>query len=111
MKDQRLIVILELMKDSIDRIYQHTWWNASIIKDNHTVLDACLMQLVHIWELAWRLKKKYPDFMFPVVDIHRLVWLRNLIAHDYLSINIWIMIRIIDKNLPELHADIKSILQ
>jgi uncharacterized protein with HEPN domain len=108
---ERLRISLELMLDAITAIQQHLWWaSADIMLSNPTILDACLMQLLHIGELAWRIHKRYPDFTLPHIEMTRIIGLRNLIAHDYLWVNKRVVVRIIQANLPELKTSLELVL-
>ena len=111
MKDQtdRLTIYLQQIQDSINKIETHVW-DAKInqIEQYPTKLDACLMQLIHIGELMNKINKKFPDFKLDWIILSRIIWLRNFVAHDYLGLNLNIIKRILDTNIPELKTALKK---
>ena len=76
------------------------------IKKHPTELDACLMQLMHIGEIANKIAKKFPKF--DTLPITKMIGLRNFVAHDYLGINTDIVKTIILKDLPKIKQTIKE---
>jgi uncharacterized protein with HEPN domain len=72
---------------------------------------ACAMCLLIIGEAASRIEQKSPDFVadhpdWPWTNIRGL---RNRIAHDYFSLDIPIVWKIVQESLPDLLTKIKAI--
>lgn len=85
------------------------WFDFDAFEKNRDKVDACLMQLIHIWETANNIRKKYPTFDKIPYDF--VVGLRNFIAHDYIGvrrIRIWNTIK---KDLPELRKKLSEYLK
>jgi len=73
-------------------------------------IDAVVMNLVIIGEAS----KKIPDelrTMYSDIEWGRIIGLRNIIIHDYPSINLRIIWSIAKKNLPVLEERVKKIIQ
>jgi uncharacterized protein with HEPN domain len=51
---------------------------------HHTIVKACLMMLVHVAEIIFTMKKYRADYEF--IDDGALKGMRNIIAHDYLTV-------------------------
>lgn len=101
MKEQKphLQVILEWVKKVIEyssEISEEDFW------ENSLVVDAILMQLVHIWEST----RKYALYFWsdPDLPIFEMISLRNFIAHDYLGLNYDILYDVVKNNIPEIHT-------
>lgn len=52
---------------------------------DHKTIDACMMQLQHIWETIIQIKKYYPEVKFQ--DEVKIMWLRHFISHEYIKID------------------------
>ena len=104
-KSERLKTYLQWIIDAIEKIETHTK-NIDIwsIEQHWLIIDACLMQLINIWEIANRISKKCPNF--DKIPIQQMKWLRNFIAHDYLWVNITVIKKILINDLPKLKKDI-----
>ncbi len=98
------------MQDAINKIQNYTKEiNLNQLKKHPLVLDGCLMQLIHIGETANKISKKVPKFCdLPLAEMAKL---RNFAAHDYLWVNIWIVIKVIETNLPEINSQIEKLLK
>lgn len=107
LEKDRLDTYLERILASINKIEFHTKHiDIANIKKYPTELDACLMQLMHIGEIANKIAKRFPKF--DVLPIMKMIGLRNFVAHDYLGINTDIVKTIILKDLPKIRQTIKE---
>lgn len=104
-KDSQLRVIL----DSVDRLlYYIDWYSFNDFVDDKKTLDACLMQLQHLWETTKKLVDNFWDIDF--LPTNEMIWLRNYIVHEYLWINIKLIYETIKNDLPELKEKIEKYL-
>ena len=102
---ERLSMYIQWIAEAIQKIEFHIKSiNITQLEKYPTVCDACLMQLMHIWETANKIHKKFPKF--DTLPIKQMIGLRNFVAHDYLWTNITIVKNIIQKNLPEIKKTI-----
>lgn len=84
MKD--LNIYLKYLLDAIKQIEFYTKnMNFNKFDNDQKTIDACLMQLEHIWETTKNIRKNYPDF--DQLPKREMSWLRDFIAHDYLWID------------------------
>jgi uncharacterized protein with HEPN domain len=93
--------LIEIMLEAINDIedYSLYLWYLDFLEDKKTI-DACITQLAHLWETAKKLKEEFWDDK--EIPFYEIIWLRNLIAHNYLWISYKMIYDIIEKNLPEL---------
>ncbi len=106
-----ILVYIEDILESIQKIEEYT---NTLTKDkfSHTISiqDAVLMRLAVIGESTHKLPNEIRD-QYSAVPWRKIINLRNIIVHDYSSINIdriWI---IIQKDLPEFKKYIQKLLQ
>ncbi len=100
------------MLDAINKIDLYMWnHNIDILETDGLRLDACLMQLIHIWEIMNKIIKHDTTFSLWTIESHRVIGLRNFAAHDYLGLNISVIQKIIQHNIPELKKAIEEYLK
>lgn len=99
------IVYLKLIIDSIDKIkiFVDGFDLESFSKDNKTQ-SAVIMQFQIIGELS----KKVPDNIKDEIDIpwKQIAGFRDIISHDYFSIDTDLVWRTIEKDIPQLERHI-----
>ena len=79
----RLNMYLKRIKDAIIKIEIYTKEiDIEELEKFPLILDACLMQLIHIGETSNKISKKFPNFK--ILPLPELCKLRNFAAHDYL---------------------------
>ncbi len=95
--------------DSIESIYEITWTRSSkkVVEDRISFL-AILSILVHIWETVSSITKNYPEEY--IHQSRNIVDFRNILAHDYMAIRKWFVIKILDNSLTTLEDDCRKIL-
>lgn len=108
MKDNRLYLIH--IQDCLTRIELYTVEGKDAFLADIKTQDAVLRNLQTLAESTQRLsdelKAAHPD-----IDWRRIAGFRNVIVHDYLSVNLVRVWEIIERNLPELKGKILLILQ
>lgn len=101
MHDDRLALVAII--ESIEKILEYTTDIDSFeqFSQDSKTMDACLMHLVNIGEMATRLSEEMLCDE-NIVNWHKIRGLRNIIAHDYFGIDyreIWSVISIYIKTL------------
>lgn len=74
--------------------------------NNEMMHNACLMQLIQIWEISMQIKHHYPDF-----EITNYAWIktmRNFLVHVYHKVDLYIVRDTIKDNLPQLKEEVLS---
>jgi len=74
--------------------------------DDRMMRDACLMQLQHLWESAYKVYKFHKKTIWP--EHKRIVWLRHFISHDYMGITFEQLWMIVTQKIPELLIVLKE---
>lgn len=109
MKDDRPYLIH--FDESIDRIQ-------SCISDldfpdfmkQPLVQDAVLRNLQVLAESTQRLSENFKS-THPEIEWYKIAGLRNILVHDYLSINLATVWGVVKEKLPELHVPIRTALR
>lgn len=93
--------LFEIMLNAIDEIedYSLNLWYWDFPEDKKTI-DACIAQLWHLWETARKIKEEFWDD--EDIPFYEIIWLRNLISHNYLWISYNMIYWIITENIPNL---------
>ena len=103
-------VYIHHITECIGRIEENTSMGREEFMKSHTLQDAVLRNLQTMSEATQRLseatKAKYPD-----IEWSRIVAFRNVLAHNYLGIDIEIIWGIIQKDVPELKRVITSMVR
>jgi uncharacterized protein with HEPN domain len=107
MKDDRLYLVHIL--DSIDHILQFTGDGKTLFLADRKTQDAVLRNLHTLSESIQRIsadtKLKHPE-----VPWREISAFRNVVVHDYLGVELERIWDIIERDLPSLRKQIKSIL-
>jgi uncharacterized protein with HEPN domain len=108
MKDNRLYLIH--IQECLTRIELYTVEGKDAFLTDIKTQDAVLRNLQTLAESTQRLsdelKAAHPD-----IDWRRISGFRNVLVHDYLSVNLVRVWEIIERNLPDLRGKILLILQ
>ena len=104
-------VIIELMTETIDKIFQFTsdLDNAQAFDNDIESFDATIMNFIVLGESVGKLSKTFKE-EHPNIDWQKIYAFRNVLAHDYFGIypdEVW---EIIQKYLPKLKANINGLL-
>jgi uncharacterized protein with HEPN domain len=77
--------------------------------ENDEKIDACVMHLSQIGELANQLDKNFEN-SHPEIPVRKLYGMRNRIVHDYEGINVKLVWQIIQKDIPDLTQKLSNLL-
>ncbi len=105
LEKDRLQMYVQRILNAIQEIERYN--NKMTLKEfeqNAMAVDACLMQLIHIWETANKIHKKFPKF--DKIPHTLVIWLRNFIAHDYTWVRRIRIRKTIKEDLPVLKKDL-----
>jgi uncharacterized protein with HEPN domain len=83
--------------------------NADEFYSNQLVFDACLMNFIVIGEMTLRIDESLKNEK-QEIDWYNIKGFRNIIAHDYLGIDVEEVWQIIKHRLPKLKAQLKEII-
>ncbi|MBI3967054.1 MAG: DUF86 domain-containing protein [Chloroflexi bacterium] len=108
MKDDR--VYLEHILESIHLIQEWTVTGRDSLSGDARTQAAVLRRLQTLAESTQRvsdaLKSRHPE-----IDWRAIAGFRNVVVHDYLGIDLDLVWRIVERNLPELGQCVESMLQ
>ena len=105
------IFFLEDILEAIERIEEYTEdMDYKDFKNDRKTVDAVLRNLEVIGEavknLSEDIKKRYPE-----IEWRRIAGMRDRLIHGYFGVNLQIIWETIQKRIPELKAQISSILE
>ena len=83
--------------------------NADEFYSNQLVFDACLMNFIVIGEMTLRIDESLKNGR-QEIEWYNIKGFRNIIAHDYLGIDVEEVWQIIEHRLPKLKAQLKEII-
>ena len=111
MNDRSYLMFLEDIIESIEKIdlYISELTYDAFIEDSKTV-DAVVRNLEIIGEASKRIPDNLKENM-KEVPWHRMAGLRNIIAHEYFGIELIIIWKIINDNLPEVKPSLEKLLK
>lgn len=77
------------------------------------VQDAVIRNIEIIGEAARNIEKHYPDFTSSHNDVpwEDMYWMRNRVSHGYFSVDLEVIWNTIQRDIPELEQQIKSVLK
>ncbi|MCX6304367.1 MAG: DUF86 domain-containing protein [Bacteroidetes bacterium] len=106
-KDESIVL---LMIETIDKIRDFTngLKNAEEFEKDVKTFDATIMNFIILGEATGKLSEQFKE-LHSNIDWRKIYAFRNVLAHDYFGIypaEVW---EIIQKNLPMLMTDLKSI--
>lgn len=109
--DLRLPDYLEHILEAIERIGRYTAdLEEAVFKQNSLVQDAVIRNFEIIGEASRNISKRYPDFAsaHPSLPLAVAYEMRNAVAHGYFSVDLDIVWKTIQRDLPELRKQIRS---
>ena len=109
--DLRLPDYLEHILEDIERIGRYTAdLEEAVFKQNSLVQDAVIRNFEIIGEASRNISKRYPDFAsaHPSLPLAVAYEMRNAVAHGYFSVDLDIVWKTIQRDLPELRKQIRS---
>ena len=107
MKDDRLYLIH--IRECITRIESYTSEGREAFLVDTKTQDAVLRNLQILAESTQRLPAELKN-AYPGVDWRGISGLRNILAHDYLGINLVRVWKIVECNLPALKSQIERLM-
>lgn len=109
----RLVGYLKHIIQAIGRIHEYidSLTEADFIR-NHRTQDAVIRNLEIVGEASNNVAKKYPDFAaeHPEVPWTVAYEMRNVLTHGYFKIDLPVVWRTIEKDLPELEEQVRQLL-
>jgi uncharacterized protein with HEPN domain len=108
LKDDRLY--LTHIAECIERIQDYVSGGANSFLHTRLVQDAVLRNLQTMAESSQRLSDDAKDKR-PEIDWRRIAGFRNVLAHDYLGLDIELIWRIVEMELPGLQEAVKAMLK
>jgi len=105
------LLLLEDILDACVKIQSYTRNLAfEEFKENEMIIDAVIRNFEIIGEAANRLPDDFKD-AHPEIDWHRIRGFRNRIVHDYFGVDLAILWKIKNENLPNLIKQIQYLLE
>lgn len=108
MKDD--LVYFEHILSCIKKIEDYTRMDESIYMESSIVQDAVVRNLQVLAESTQRVsesvKSKYPE-----TDWKAISGFRNILAHDYLGLDLKLIWSVVDKRLPHLRREVERMLE
>jgi uncharacterized protein with HEPN domain len=109
MSERPVNLLLDDIRDSIDRIEQYTEaMSFETFASDQKSIDAVARNLQIIGEAASRLPDDFKE-EHSGLEWHKIVGLRHRIVHDYFGIDIEIIWHILSKDLPELRQNLSQL--
>ena len=111
---RQLIDYLQHILEAIERIERYTDDVDEVaFLENEMIQDAVLRNFEIIGEASHNIILKFPDFTFnyPDLPLAFAYQMRNAIAHGYFKVDLEIVWKTIENNLPELYEKIKQIIE
>jgi len=108
----RLIDYLAHILEAIERIDAYTSdMTEGTFLGNTLVQDAVLRNFEIIGEASRNIEVRFPDFAadYPDLPLSDAYQMRNALAHGYFKVDLEIVWRTIERNLPDLHALVKRL--
>jgi len=109
---QRLADYLGHILQAIERIENYVSdMDEMAFLGNQLVQDAVIRNLEVIGEASNNIEKRFPEFVrsHPELPLASAYQMRNAVAHGYFKVDYEIVWQTIHRDLPGLHAQIKSI--
>jgi len=109
MSDKNTFAILAML-EAIQKIEQFTKGisNADEFYSNQLVFDACLMNFIVIGEMTLRIDEPLKNSQD--IEWYKIKGFRNIVAHDYLGIDIEEVWQIIKNEIPKLKKQLEKII-
>ena len=103
-------VLLQHICERIERIQEYTSGGRSAFFQSHMVQDAVVRNLQTLAESTQRLSlvTKNSD---PSVPWRAIAGFRNVLAHDYLEIDLNVVWSVVERDLPTLASSIQRMMQ
>ena len=100
-------VYIEHMLEVIDRIEQYVIGGRDEFMNSNLIQDAVVRNLQILTESSQRLSDSFKSH-FPQMDWRAMAGFRNVLAHDYLGLDLGLIWETIEKELPPLKQALRS---
>ncbi len=107
-------VYLEHMLQASERIRRYSEdMTEPAFLENELVQDAVMRNIEILGEAARNIQRHFPSFAADHADIpwEDIYWMRNRLSHGYFSVNLEIVWRTVQRDIPELEQQILLLLQ
>lgn len=111
---QRLADYLEHILEAIDRIARYTEdMDEGVFLGNEMAQDAVIRNIEIIGEASHKIEDHYPEFAtaHPELPLAFAYQMRNAVAHGYFKVDLEIVWKTIQNDLPGLHQQVKTLSQ
>jgi len=109
-----LLNYLEHILTAIKRINNYTDDISEVVfLRSELIQDAVIRNIEIIGEASRNIDRHYPRFAaeHPEVPWSDLYWMRNRVSHGYFSVDLELVWKTLEKDIPELHEQIQTIYQ
>lgn len=113
-EESRLPSYLAHILKAIERIESYTEELDEIaFLQNEMTQDAVIRNLEVIGEASRNIEKRYPQFAtaHPELPLTSAYEMRNALAHGYFKVDLSIVWKTLERDLPELHTQAKSLIE
>ena len=110
---QRARDLLEHIAHAIDRINDYTKSGEEEFLESVLIQDAVIRNLEIIGEASRGIEKRFPEFAerHPGIPLRSAYEMRNALSHGYFKVDLAIVWRTIESDLPGLRGQILKILE
>lgn len=108
MKDDR-VYFLHIL-DAIEKILKYTHSGKDVFLSDTMVHDAVVRNLEIIGEALRNVSKKFTA-SHPDVPWNKMMGMRNKLIHEYFGVDLEIVWRVVERELPDFKKRVESILQ
>ena len=109
---QRLVDYLGHIAEAIERIQRYcAGMDEASFLSSEVVQDAVIRNLEVIGEASRNIERRYPDFAaaHPELPLAVAYDMRNALSHGYFRVDLQIVWRTIQSELPRLHAQVTAL--
>ncbi len=97
------------MLDAIDRVLEYTDSGETVFRNDHKTQDAVLRNLETLGEAAKRVDEDTRS-LAPNMPWREITGFRDVLAHDYLEIDLDLVWNVVDSELPALRESVLDLL-
>ena len=110
---QRAHDLLEHIAHAIDRINDYTRSGEDEFLKSALIQDAVIRNLEIIGEASRSIEKRFPEFaeQHPEIPLRNAYEMRNVLSHGYFKVDLAIVWRTIEGDLPDLKRQIEDVLK
>ena len=98
------------IEEAIERIEKHASKGRKAFEDDELIQNWIVHHLQIIGEATRSLSAEYRK-KHPEVAWSKIIGMRNILVHDYFGIDVDVVWRVVERDLPELKQKIRALLQ